>query len=127
MKVANSSICLRWSTSSLMAWASGRCVTLATELSGTRRTSMSAVSTRTLLPKTACTVSRATPAVGDVLHGRAGVPALEEELRRGVEDARSSAGRLLVAHSRGVLALSLDVEHYFILQSSIHPTVCRTI
>jgi hypothetical protein len=36
---------------------------------------------------------------GDVLHGGPGVAALEEELRRRIEDARTSAGRLLFAHS----------------------------
>ena len=116
MKLANSSTCLRWSTSSLTACASGRCVTLATEPSGTRRRSMSAVSTRALLPKTACTVSRATPAESAMSFMVVRPYPLEEEIGRGVEDSRSSAGRLLVAHCGGVLAGSLDVDHQFILQ-----------
>ena len=45
-------------------------------------------------------VARDAGELGDVLHRGAGVAALEEELGRGVEDARPSAGRLLVAQRR---------------------------
>jgi hypothetical protein len=53
---------------------------------------------------------------GDVLHRGSSVAALEEELGRCVEDARTSAGGLLLAHSGGVFALVLDLDHEFILQ-----------
>ena len=101
MNFANSSICLRWSTSSLTACASGRLRDARHRAVGHQ----AKVDERGQHPRLAAEdcmdgVAGDAGEVRDVLHGGARVAALEEELGRGVEDARVGTSRLLVAHCR---------------------------